>query len=548
MTASNHRRRLQPSEESPSEPSRSSFLGAILMIAGVLVAAAIVSILFVRMPTTSDVNRQRLQAAGAEATSNERLSTDVPDESIALPPAKVDWIAELPYGTHGSPSLFRDDEHAEMIIAYGDERKRVGGAMAIDAATGQSRWEITSQDEMFTLPMPLPIREGGEAPWIVAGRNGQLYAVDARSGEQLWKFEPSGEEGRSEGIYNFFTGRVLEDVDGDGVDDYLIPNGGDSRRNRFQARPPGHLLVVSGATGAEIHRLPIPDQHETYLSPLLWQRGNETLVVFGSGGETFPGSLWTVPLASVRSGSLEGVRVVVPNTESKGAIPPPSFADLDQDGVLDLIATPFDGRLVVVSGRTLATLWQFTPTGVHETQCSPTIADFDGDGDLDVAYVTQHGVFPRWTASDVRVFDGNTGDLMWEHRIDGNLSAASPFALDIDGDQRDELFFIHANPALFRAADSGKSVSQLQMVHVEEGRIEELGAVDGFNAGSGWIGDADEDGQLEWIIPLKMDDRSGRLVKVDLQVAAPEFIAWGGYLGTQHDGVYHDRQASKEQL
>ena len=46
-------------------------------------------------------------------------------------------------------------------------------------------------------------------------------------------------------------------------------------------------------------------------------------------------------------------------------------------------------------------------------------------------------------------------------------------------------------------------------------------------------------GQLEWIIPLKMDDQSGRLVKVDMQVPAPKFIAWGGYLGTEHDGIYH---------
>jgi hypothetical protein len=119
-------------------------------------------------------------------------------------------------------------------------------------------------------------------------------------------------------------------------------------------------------------------------------------------------------------------------------------------------------------------------------------------------------------------------------------------ALDVDGDQRDELFLIDANPALFGASESGKSVSQLKMVHVDEGRIETLGAVDGFNAGSGWIGDADQDDKLDWIIPLKMDDRSGRLVKVDLQMAVPNFIAWGGYLGTQHDGVYYPKQETEK--
>ena len=355
-----------------SEPASSSLRGAILMIVGVLAAAVVVSIVFLRMPTASDITRQNLETAAAD---RQNASSAIADASANLTPAKISWIAELPFGTHGSPRLFRDDEHAEMIIAYGDERKRIGGAMAIDVATGQSRWEITSEDEMFTLPMPMEIRATGEAPWMVAGRNGQLYAVDARSGKELWKFQPSGEDGRSKGVYNFFTGRPVQDVDGDGIEDYLIPNGGDSRRTRFQNRPSGHLFVVSGATGKLIHRLQVPDQAETYLSPLFWNREDETLVVFGTGGETFPGSLWTVPLESVRSGTLDGVKVVVPYAESKGAIPPPSFADLDRDGVLDLITAPFDGRMVVVSGRTQATLWEFKPRGVHETQCSPTVAD-----------------------------------------------------------------------------------------------------------------------------------------------------------------------------
>lgn len=516
------------------------------MIASVFAALAIISIIFVRMPTTS-VNAPRgtdFDSANGPILDPSRGATPadpVSDPMTGLTPAKVEWIAELPGGTHGSPRLFRDDTHCEMIIAYGDERKPVGGAMAIDVATGQSKWEITSGDEMFTLPIPMPVRPDGETPWLIGGRNGQLFAVDAGSGEVMWKFQPSGAEGRRQGYYNFFTGQPLSDVDGDGIEDLLIPNGGDSKRNRYQSRPPGHLLVLSGASGEIIHQMQVPDGRETYLSPLFWDRKDETLVVFGTGGETFPGSLWTVPLQSVRAGTLDGVRVIVPNQGSKGAIPPPSFADLDEDGVLDLISAPFDGRLVVVSGRDLTTLWEFTPDGVQETQCSPTVADFDGDGDLDIACSTMVGVFPRWTACYVRVFDGQSGSLIWTHLIRGNLSAASPLALDIDADGKDELFFIHANPDMFRPSSNRKAVSQLQMVHVDEGRIEEIGAIYGFNAGCGWIGDADDDGRLEWYVPLKMDDRTGRLTRVDLQADAPPVIAWGGYLGTQHDGVYGKR-------
>lgn len=539
MTSSSHRRRSRHDTQVVEDAKPSSIRGAVLMIFCVFGAVSLLSLLFLLLPTSSRVNRGNLDSA-IEANLNQgfqRSSTFVKTDNLQK--AKVVWTAKLPQGSHGSPNLFFDEAHAVAIIAYGNERQPTGGASGIDVATGETRWQMTSQDEMFTLPMPLDIGNSSRAPWIVAGRNGQLYAVDAANGEQIWKFQPSGEEGRERGVYNFFTPRVLSDIDGDGIEDLVIPNGGDSRRNRFQARPPGHLFVVSGSDGKLLHAVEVPDKAETYLSPIVWDRQDTSYLIFGTGGETFAGSLWTVPLESIRSGKLDGAEVLVPNQVSKGAIPPPSLADLNNDGVLDLVTAPFDGRLLAISGQDLSTMWQFRPRGIHETQCSPTLGDFDGDGDLDVAYVTQRGVFPRWSASNIRVFDGLEGELIWEHQIRGNLSAASPLALDIDGDDRDELFVIHANPALFRASDSSQSMSQLQIVHVEENRIEELGAVEGFNAASGWIGDGDKDGQLEWIIPLKLDGGGGSLVKIDLETPTPSFIAWGGYLGTKHDGIYH---------
>jgi len=81
------------------------------------------------------------------------------------------------------------------------------------------------------------------------------------------------------------------------------------------------------------------------------------------------------------------------------------------------------------------------------------------------------------------------------------------------------------------------SRSRLQVVHVEEDRIETLAEIDGLSASSGWIGDADGDGWLEWFVPLSKIGRGG-LMRYDLGRPAPDKIAWGGYLGTKHDGKY----------
>ena len=339
------------------------------------------------------------------------------------------------------------------------------------------------------------------------------------------------------GTYNFYTGREFGDADGDGVGDYLVSNGGDSQLKPYEARPPGHLMVVSGSDGALIHRLPVPDGRETYLSPLLWSRQGEVWVVFGTGGETFPGSLWAVPAANVLAGSLDGVRTLIDFVEYKGAIAPPSFADVDGDGALDLIATPFDGRLVVLSGRTLDPIWSFDDPEDEETQASPAIGDVDGDGDLDIVTIEQRGKFPRWTGSVLRAFDGATGAPLWEHQTLVNLVPAGPLVVDTDGDGRDEILFTESDPALFRGDES---LSVLQLVHVEESRLDTIATVDGLNSGTGWVGDADRDGQLDWFLPMRKTGGRGSLLRIDLGAPVPPRISWGGYFGTRHDGVYRN--------
>ena len=448
--------------------------------------------------------------------------------------AAIAWESPLPYGTFSSPRLIESAGKPELLMAFGSEDSLAGGVVAVDAATGEHRWRIDTEQELFALPQPLTPADSGAHPWVVAGRNGQLRAIDAAQGVVLWRFRPFGDNGKKQGIYNFYTGFELGDADADGVRDWVVTNGGDSALEKYEGRPRGHLMVVSGSDGSVIHRMPVPDNRETYCSPLRWRRMEEEWVVFGTGGETFPGSLWAAAAEEVLAGNLAGIRSLVDFVEYKGAIAPPSLADLDGDGVLDLVAVPFDGRVIALSGRTLAPLWSFD-AHEEETQSSPAIGDFDGDGDLDVVQVGQEGIFPRWTASVMRVFDGGTGALLWERRMVRDLVPASPLAVDLDADGRDEILVTQSDAGLFRGATSR---SRMQAVHVEEARIDTLAEIDGFNSGAGLAADADRDGLLEWFVPLRQSGERGSLVRIDLKAPVPGRIAWGGYLGTRHDGAY----------
>ena len=460
-----------------------------------------------------------------------------PPSEISKGPRRLGivWEARLPLGTVSSPRLVCSDAGPEMLMAYGHEFAVAGGLVAVDINTGRFRWQVKSEQELFSLPVPLTPWLGGERPWVVGGRDGQLHAVDLVTGRMLWRFRPFGQEARSRGIHNFYTGREFGDVNGDGTPDFLVANGGDSKRGTYEVRPPGHLAVLSGADGTVIHWIEVPDGRESYCSPLIWQRSGEDWVVFGSGGETFPGALWGVPAQSVRSGHLDGVRVLVPHDDEKGAIAPPSFADLDGDGETELIAVPFDGRVVVLSGRTMERLWSFDSVDEEETQSSPAVADIDGDGDLDVVTVEQVGVFPAWKGTVVRAFDGASGRHLWDHRVNGNMVPQSPLAVDLDADGLDEILITESNPAIMRGE---RSESLFQVVHVDEGRIDTLATADGANFGTGWVGDADDDGLLEWFVPMVKRGGYGSLLRINLSAAKPDRVAWGGYLGTRHDGRY----------
>jgi hypothetical protein len=156
------------------------------------------------------------------------------------------------------------------------------------------------------------------------------------------------------------------------------------------------------------------------MSPVLFKlNGKDDLVLFGSGGETVPGSMWAISLASIHHQikmdnayklfvndtyhkckmknknydkirptfdqkafnfvtlsneimrfcpSWEGVSPIwnkygvclyeLYKSESKGIMVPPVIVDLNHDGVDDLVVSTFGGHTVALNGLDIATrLW-----------------------------------------------------------------------------------------------------------------------------------------------------------------------------------------------
>jgi hypothetical protein len=129
------------------------------------------------------------------------------------------------------------------------------------------------------------------------------------------------------------------------------------------------------------------------------------------------------------TGYLDTTGYLANNPATYGAV---SIGDLDNDGILDIVATG------LYSGKVDA----WTNVGVSRPgfpeqldcgmYCSPALADLDGDNKLDIIVGTFRGDFDD--SASVYIIDDN-GDVRpgWPQRIEGDFFS-SPVVGDIDGD------------------------------------------------------------------------------------------------------------------
>ena len=459
------------------------------------------------------------------------------------------WVHSFDSTSAFSSPVSRDlnqDGFPDIILGCGEELDSSAvGLVALNGRTGAPLWVFPSRSQLYTQPLFLDVNSDQREDVLIAGRFGQMFAVDGQTGEEIWSFfDGTNEEALDSGWQNFYSPVWIPDQNNDQIPEMLISNGGDPTKSPIDSmRPAGSLLVIDPMNGVVLARAEMPDGKETYFSPMLMDSGNDLdpWVIFGSGGETVRGDLWKIRLSKVMTGSLLSANSVL-SGKSKGLIALPSLADLNQDGTLDFIIPRLDEALVAVDGNTNTILWTVSYPG-HEFYLSPTIGQFTGDPTPDALVHVQVGNWPLYQGGFWILVDGATGQVVWT-RTSATYQFASAMAVDADQDGWDEMLFVRN---FFTDLPNGSRAFRhhIELYDFQSGTgillSQDRDGMDVFS--TPLLTDLDEDGMLDFIYASNnntegwYESKGITVFREELSNVWPS-ISWGGYLGNLRDGTY----------
>ncbi|WP_373523369.1 FG-GAP-like repeat-containing protein [Aquiflexum sp.] len=463
------------------------------------------------------------------------------------------WSSNFPnLGSLSSPRAtdFNGDGILDIIVGMGRIEFQAADTaiVALDGKSGEIIWKRPAIDQIYGSAALLDINGDSVEDVVIGGRSAILQAIDGKNGTVIWDFVETNQLKKlvQKKYFNFYNSQLMPDITGDGLPEILVSNGGNVLKASYDPnRPAGKIIVIDSSNGKIIVEVETPDQKETYHSITLSNQNHidDIEVVFGTGGETIGGNLYVVGLKDILNGDIKMARVLAGSKE-KGFIAPAVWADLNGDGIDDIIANSVDGRVFAFDGQTKQTLWKVSLPGT-EIYSSPAVGYFTNDQNLDVFVNANTGIWPLFSDCTNVMIDGANGKIKYKQQF-GSFQSTSPLVLDINGDGVDEIIICENKSGTDRA---GKKLfyNTISVVDfTKKGRKTALlPLLAGHNTSSTpWMGDLDKDNLLDIVFchsnnmyhTYAFDGLQINLLKTNIPITKP--LKWGAYMGSDYNGRY----------
>ncbi len=464
--------------------------------------------------------------------------------------AQESWTKVLPgIGSFSSPRVadLNNDSVGDIILGAGRAEflECDSAVVALDGKTGEMLWNVSAKDQIFGSATLKDITDDGIPDVFINGRSAELIAINGKSGEIIWRFIVPDSDKKE--WLNFYNPQFIPDQNQDGREDILVSNGGDVLAEPYDPnRAIGHLVILNGQNGELISRAAMPDGKEIYMSVAVLPGSSPKFknVIFGTGGETLGGNLFVTSISEIRSGDLSKA-IKLDSSAIKGFVGPAAWVDINSDGIHDIVANAFDGRLLAFDGKTYQSIWKVEVPGT-EAYSSPAIGNFNKDKIPDFFVSYAQGVWPDISWSKQVMVNGSNGNIEYEDSL-GFYQMTSAVVADLNGDGQDEVI-LPINSQVLNEFQMKYFHNNIVAIEFTENVAVDLGLQ---NEGSSisstpWIGDLDNNGFLDIVYihgtnPTQTYTFDGmRINRIDTKLPLSGKIRWGSYMGSSHNGVYNE--------
>jgi outer membrane protein assembly factor BamB len=375
--------------------------------------------ILVTRPTPLPITRPTHAAITRPTPTPTVRPTPAPVEPVApkllRPPANAGWETGMGSVDRVIAVRLRVGQSADFVAVNSD-----GTVYALEGETGAALWTArfvpgrqasgATAGAAGVVFAPIATRaSSGDTANVLVGFDGGVRLLEGETGRELWR---AALKGRA-------TGGCAADLDGDETTTEIAVTTDDQQFYVFNSTS-GALLSQTKLDN-EVVGLPIPFQNGAERGVALTLKGAQVEVRKADGkrlrGVKFDVPFITPPLVIagprgtlVVVGSEHGLlfmdgamkplgRVTTEGESPRGRL---AAADLNGDGVFEIVMVTNHDRVVVVSGDGKI-VW--SAQGARDAY-TPVFADLNGDGFLDVL-AADSGVFARG-------FSGRDGTVIWQ--------------------------------------------------------------------------------------------------------------------------------------